>query len=249
MTAEIELKSDIDVRLLQKMGDDAAIAMAAWVSTSAEDGIRRAKEKPEDTNGLIRYLVKNRHGTPFEHSAVTFFIRAPIFVWREFMRHRVGVSYNEESGRYKTLDPVFYIPSHNRPMFKVADFKPSRPKFLAGADEFNPSLKEKYANLCCNLIKTYSTAYAAYLDNLEMGFDPGLARDCLPVGIYSSCHVTMNPRSLMHLLSLRTHDPEAKHVSYPLYEIELAAKQMEAIFKENWPITYAAFCEFGRVAP
>lgn len=84
---------------------------------------------------------------------------------------------------------------------------------------------------------------------MARGLDPGLARDCLPVGIYSPCWVTCNPRSLMVFLSLRTHDPDAKFVSYPLYEIEEAARAVEKIFAVGWPMTYKAFCENGRVAP
>jgi thymidylate synthase (FAD) len=96
---------------------------------------------------------------------------------------------------------------------------------------------------------SYKTAYEMYEANLSLDIDPGLARDCLPVGIYSSCWVTCNPRSLMAFLSLRTHEPEAKAVSYPLYEIEVAARAVEQIFSNGWPVTYAAFCENGRVAP
>ena len=92
-------------------------------------------------------------------------------------------------------------------------------------------------------------AYAVYEDNLALGIDPGLARDCLPVGIFSSCWVTCNPRSLMAFLSLRHHDPEAMFVSYPLWEIDLAAQVCEQILADGWPITHAAFLKNGRVGP
>jgi len=121
--------STVDVRLIQSMGSDAHLASAAWVSTSAEDGLKRAAENPADVSGVINYLMKHRHGTPFEHSAMTFYVHAPIFVWREWHRHRIGFSYNEESGRYKQLDPVFYIPDRERPVVKVDSWKPGRPKF------------------------------------------------------------------------------------------------------------------------
>jgi thymidylate synthase (FAD) len=106
-----------------------------------------------------------------------------------------------------------------------------------------------YEQLCNNLRQSYIHAYTAYEQNLAFGIDPGLARDCLPVGIYSSCWVTVNPRSLMAFLSLRTHEPTAVHPSYPLWEIELAARSVEKIFAEGWPITYECFCKNGRVAP
>lgn len=241
---EIQTTDKIQVMLLQSMGSDAAIVAAAKVCTSEIDVEKlRLNETTEQVTGLINYLMKHRHGTPFEHSAATFFVRAPLFVWREWHRHRIGFSYNEESARYKQLEPLFYLPPRNRPMMKVGDWKPGRPKFLPCIDD------GIYAALCNNLRSSYSHAYAMYESNLTLGVDPGLARDCLPVGIYSSCWVTCNPRSLMAFLSLRTHEPEAKFVSYPLYEIEIAARSVEQIFSIGWPITYKAFCGNGRVGP
>lgn len=241
---EITLTSDITVRLVQSSGGDHMVAAAARVSTNGEDALALADPaKADECRGLIRYLIQHRHGTPFEHASLTFFVHAPILVWREWHRHRIGFSYNEESGRYKTLDPVFYVPPRDRPMMKVDGWKPGRPKFLPCECD------NKFSRLCGNLERSYRLAYEMYLDNLNMGFDPGLARDCLPVGIYSSCWVTCNPRSLMAFLSLRTHEPEAQAVSYPLYEIEVAARVVESIFAEGWPLTYAAFCDNGRTAP
>lgn len=242
--SEIKLTSDITVRLVQSVGGDYMVAAAARVSTSGEAALELADPKMSDEcRGLIKYLIQHRHGTPFEHAALTFFVHAPILVWREWHRHRIGFSYNEESGRYKTLDPVFYVPPRDRPMMKVEGWKPGRPKFLPCEDE------SKFQRLIANLTDDYTRSYAHYLENLEMGFDPGLARDGLPVGVYSSCWVTCNPRSLMAFLSLRTHEPEAKQVSYPLYEIEVAARTVEQIFSQGWPLTYQAFQDCGRVAP
>jgi thymidylate synthase (FAD) len=201
------------------------------------------EELAEENKGKIKYLMAHRHGTPFEHSALTFFVHAPILVWREWHRHRIGFSYNEESGRYKTLEPMFYIPPRERPMMKVDNWKPGRPKFLQCEDD------STYTQLCTNLTESYQLSYNNYLKNLALNVDPGLARDCLPVGIYSSCWVTCNPRSLMAFLSLRTHEPEAKFPSYPLYEIEVAARVAEIFLAEGWPITYSAWNECGRVAP
>lgn len=237
----ITFTSDMTVELVQQMGGDAMVVAAARVSTRG--GLANVKADPDGGEGLIRYLMKHRHGTPFEHGAATFYIHAPIFVWREFHRHRIGFSYNEESARYKRLDPVFFVPRHGRPMMKVDDWKPGRPKFTVCDDGY------AYGETRANLELSYIAAYKAYLRNLDLGIDPGLARDCLPVGIYSSCWVTCNPRSIMSFLSLRTHEPTAKFVSYPLAEIEGVARKMEAIFAEHWPITYKAFCENGRVGP
>lgn len=250
---QIIFKSTIDVRLIQSMGGDHMVVAAAKVSTSGEDCLQylacksteQLIQKNQENAGLINYLMKHRHGTPFEHGCMTFYVHAPIFVWREWHRHRIGFSYNEESGRYKQLDPVFYLPDANRPMMKVDGWKPGRPKFTVDETED----KEVWQNTCSSLEATYKTAYEAYLFNLNLGIDPGLARDCLPVGIYSGCWVTCNPRSLMAFLSLRTHEPTANQVSYPLWEIELAARQYETIFASLYPLTYKAFVDNGRTAP
>lgn len=255
---EITFKSDIDVTLIRSMGDDSDMVSAARVCTSGKDCLATASESEEKIFGTINYLMKHRHGTPFEHAALTFYVHAPIFVWREWHRHRIGFSYNEESGRYKQLDPVFYLPAASRPMFKVDGWKPGRPKFLTGPEENTRSMVaneettafDRLSKLKENLVLSYRSAYEAYEANLAMGFDPGLARDCLPVGIYSGCWVTCNPRSLMAFLSLRTCEPDkATFVSYPLYEIEVAARKVEAIFAEKFPLTYKAFCDNGRVGP
>lgn len=241
---DIKFIDTITVRLMQFCGGDHMVVAAAKVSTEGSEAESYADPSNAEGNyGLIKYLMKHRHGTPFEHSFFTFYVHAPILVWREWHRHRIGFSYNEESGRYKTLEPVFYIPPRERPMMKVEGWKPGRPKFDRCDEE------GAYEALIENLKDSYRFTYERYLANLTMGFDPGLARDCLPVGIYSSCWVTCNPRSLMAFLSLRTHEPEADKVSYPLWEIENAARQVENIFAEKCPLTYQAFQECGRSAP
>lgn len=123
----ITLTSEMKVELVQHMGGDAMAVAAARVSTRGQ--LNEVKSDPDEGDKLIRYLMKFRHGTPFEHGALTFFIHAPIFVWREFHRHRIGFSYNEESARYKQLDPVFFLPEFDRPMLKVVNWKAGRPKF------------------------------------------------------------------------------------------------------------------------
>ena len=262
MSTPITLKSTVDVNVIQSMGGDSLIVAAAKVSTNGTDAVsfamtsdgpggpfgvaKNSKGEPwteKDSFGLINYLVMHRHGTPFEHSAITFFVHAPIFVWREWHRHRIGFSYNEESGRYKQLDPIFYVPDRDRPMMCVPGWKPGRPKFTRCEDD--SVFQTLFGNLTCS----YQLAYRMYQENLNLGVDPGLARDCLPVGIYSGCWVTCNPRSLMAFISLRTHEPEAKQVSYPLWEIDVAARACEQALEVGWPITYAAFVANGRVAP
>jgi thymidylate synthase (FAD) len=237
---EIHVNDQISVHLVGYMGDDLTIAMAAKVSTGVPQG--SPDLTPEKVAGLIGYLMKHRHGTPFEHGAMTFLVRAPIFVWREHHRHRVGWSYNEESARYKQLQPEFWVPSPDRKIVPAPGHTSARPQFQAGTTEQNSLVRVA-------LERSYSGAYSTYDALIKDGYAKEVARACLPVAIYSSCWTTCNPRSLMHFLSLRTHEDAAKFVSYPQAEIEQVARQYEEIFAKHWPVTHAAFVENGRVAP
>lgn len=95
-------RGDVTVELVKHTASDTDVLFAARVSTLGEQSIDELSKDPERSKGLINYLMRDRHGSPFEHNSMTFLISAPIFVFREFMRHRVGWSYNEESGRYRS---------------------------------------------------------------------------------------------------------------------------------------------------
>lgn len=231
----ILLRNHMTVELLEHMGSDQRVCHAARVST-----LGAASVKTKEGAGLINFLMSNRHGTPFEHGGMIFRIEAPIFVWREFMRHRVGFSYNEESGRYKQLDGVFYVPDDKRNLIQVGK---------AGEYDFKPGSKKQFEATRESLATSYLESWLKYLDQLESGIAKEVARMCLPVAIYSSAYVTCNPRSLMAFLSLRTKSDIAKYPSFPQAEISMVADQMEKLFAEKWPITHAAFNTHGRVHP
>ncbi|AKY03807.1 thymidylate synthase [Streptomyces phage Amela] len=212
--------------------------MAARVSTvggTHEDVVDLARDK-----GLINYLMRDRHGSPFEHNHFVFYIEAPIFVAREFFRHRIGFSYNEESGRYKELDPVFYVPASDRNLVQVG--KP-------GAYRFEPGTLGQYMSVTASSKDAYRAAWQAYQNQLGAGVAREVARNVLPVGIYTSFYATCNARSLMSFLSLRTQRENAKVPSFPLREIEMVADEMEVAFIDTMPITHLAFEMNGRVAP
>ena len=194
---------------------------------------------PQRSAGLIRYLMRERHGSPFEHNSMTFFVQAPIFVWREHMRHRIA-SYNEESGRYRELRPIFYVPDQTRSV--VQDGKP-------GAYEFHPGTPEQYAVIDSATRESCMVAYDAYQRMLDAGIAREVARMVLPVTIYSSAYVTMNARALMNFLSLRKKSDDATYPSYPQREIEMVAEAYEEHFARLMPITHEAFVASGRVAP
>jgi thymidylate synthase (FAD) len=239
-TPAVEFRDDVGVELVKASAADSDVVWAARVSTAGEASLAARDEDPERNAGLIRYLMRDRHGSPFEHNSFTFLVSAPIFVFREFMRHRVGWSYNEESGRYRELKPVFYVPGPARQL--VQQGKPGAYDFVDGTPEQHKVVTEATEEAC-------RQAYRAYLEMLDAGVAREVARGVLPVATFSSMYATCNARSLMHLLSLRTKDPQSRFPSFPQREIEMVAERMEGHFARLMPITHAAFVASGRVAP
>lgn len=237
---DLTLRDDVTVELVKSSASDADILFAARVSTAGEQSLAELDEDPERSKGLINYLMRDRHGSPFEHTSMTFFVQAPIFVIREFMRHRAGLSYNEESGRYRELEPVFYIPGKDRKL--VQEGRPGKYEMVDGPPYLLGIVQDIMA-------KSYDSAYWDYQQLLKAGVAREIARSVLPVGLFSSMYVTCNARSLMHFLGLRTTHPDAKVPSFPQREIEMVAELMEAAWAELMPLTHAAFNANGRVAP
>lgn len=237
--SEITFTSDLTARVVQSYATDESVIAAARVSTVGPDSEQYLDTDPQEASGLINFLVKNRHGTPFEHNMITVLVEAPIAVFREWQRHRVQ-SFNEESGRYKVLAPKFYLPPTDRPLVQVG--KP-------GHYEFVPGSVEQYATMRTHIRSVCTRAYNAYEDMLAAGIAKEVARGVLPVYTYSSMYATMNARSLMHFLSLRVKSDESTFKSFPMWEIDRCAQMVEAQFAELMPITYDAFVKNGRVAP
>ena len=237
---KIELRDDVTVELVKHSAADSDVLFAARVSTVGEQSLDELNKDPERSKGLINYLMRDRHGSPFEHNSMTFFISAPILVFREFMRHRVGWSYNEESGRYRELQPVFYVPGPDRKL--VQQGRPGKYVFVEGTPEQHESVGSA-------MEESYRQAYRAYQDMLAQGVAREVARSVLPVGLFSSMYATCNARSLMHFLGLRTQHEQAKVPSFPQREIEMVGEKMEAEWAKLMPLTYAAFNANGRVAP
>jgi thymidylate synthase (FAD) len=233
-------RSDVTVELVKHTASDADVLFAARVSTIGEQSLDELGKDPERSKGLINYLMRDRHGSPFEHNSMTFFISAPIFVFREFMRHRVGWSYNEESGRYRELQPVFYVPGPDRKL--VQQGRPGKYEFVHGTPE-------QHKATVAAMEESYAHSYAAYQEMLAAGVAREVARATLPVGLFSSMYATCNARSLMHFLGLRTQHELATTPSFPQREIEMVGERMEALWAELMPLTHAAFNANGRVAP
>ena len=215
------------VRLDEAMADDLSVVNGARVSFA-----RHKAEMDDSDAGLIRFLMRERHGTPFEHNAFRFHIRAPIFVAREWFRHRVS-SFNEFSMRYAKATDDFYVPEPEDVRTQVG--KPGAYSFEPVSDEVAETTREE-------LQQVYATAYATYERLVELGVARELARAVLPVGAYTEFYWTVNARALMNFLSLRNSENAQR-------EIRRYAEACERFFAERMPITYEAFVASGRVAP
>jgi thymidylate synthase (FAD) len=215
------------VRLDEAMASDLSVVNGARVSFA-----RHKTEMDESDEGLIRFLMRDRHGTPFEHNAFRFHIRCPIFVAREWMRHRVG-SFNEFSMRYAKATDEFYIPEAEDVRTQVGkpgaySFEPVEPDL---AEETREALRE-----------VYEQAFATYERLVGAGVARELARCVIPVGAYTEFYWTVNARALMNFVSLRAAETAQR-------EIRRYAEAVEQFFAEKMPVTHAAFVANDRVAP
>ncbi len=215
------------VRLDDAMASDLSVANAARVSFA-----RRKEELDEADEGLIRFLMRDRHGTPFEHNAFRFHVRCPIFVAREWFRHRIG-SFNEFSMRYAKATDEFYVPAAEDVRSQVGKpgsytFEPVEPEL---AEETREALREVYEH-----------AYATYAGLVERGVAREVARSVLPVGAYTEFYWTVNARALMNFVSLRAAETAQR-------EIRRYAEAVEALFAREMPVTHAAFVANDRTAP
>lgn len=221
----MKFSSDVTVRLDDFMGGDEKTVRMARVSTKGAESQFEQSGGP----GLIRFLMREGHMVPFEHSVFTFFVHAPIFVTRQLLKHRIS-SISEESGRYRELEPEFYIPADDRPLVQVG--KTGDYKFVEGTD-FD---REMTGTTIEHVSFVATREYNAMLEN---GIAKEVARMVLPVNLYSSLYITVNAVSLMNIIRLRT----PNFGSHPQFEIDLMAQQMYAEFKNKMPLTAQAFAE------
>ena len=215
------------VRLDGALADDLSVVNGARVSFA-----RRKEEMDASDEGLIRFLMRDRHGSPFEHNAFRFHVRCPIFVAREWFRHRIG-SFNEFSLRYAKATDDFYVPAAEDVRTQVG--KP-------GAYTFEPVDEQLAETTREELRAVYEQAYDTYTRLVEQGVARELARSVLPVGAYTQFYWTVNARALMNFVSLRNSE-------FAQLEIRRYAEAVEAFFAGLMPVTHAAFVENGRMAP
>jgi thymidylate synthase (FAD) len=215
------------VRLDAVMADDLSVVNAARVSFARHKDAMDASDE-----GLIRFLMRERHGTPFEHNSFRFHIRCPIFVAREWFRHRIG-SFNEFSMRYAKATDDFYVPAPEDVRSQVG--KPGAYTFETVDPELAESTRE-------TLESVYRTAYAAYEELVEAGIAREIARCVLPVGAYTEFFWTVNARALMNFVSLRAAETAQREIRY-------YADAVESFLAEKMPVTYEAFVANDRTSP
>lgn len=187
-------------------------------------------EKPGDEK-LLRFLWENRHSTPFEMAGATFEVQAPIFVFREWHRHRVPFGYSEASARYSPLPDLNYVPTVERLMINSKTNKQAGT--IKGSDELTLEKAETFRG---SLSAIYETAEGLYQEALLAGVPKELARIHLPVGRYSKMRATSNLRGWLAFLALRN-APSAQ------YEIRVYAEAIQTMLARQFPRTLALFTE------
>jgi thymidylate synthase (FAD) len=234
VTVTPEVLADNVVPVLDRgfLALDAALASDLAVVNGARVSFNQASDElGERDAGLIRFLMRERHGSPFEHGYFRFVVKAPLFVVREHHRHRAGHSYNEWSGRYSKMEPEFYVPEFVRTQIG----KP-------GAYSFEP-VEEQVRDAARREIEDNARrAFQAYERMLEQGVAKEVARAVLPLSTYTKYYWSCNPRSLMHFCSLRNHEAAQ-------YEIRQYAAAAESFLERHMPVTHEAFLANGRAAP
>lgn len=210
------------VRLVDHMGNDLSIVRAARVSYDAD--WRTGEDDGKDAK-LIAYLMKNHHTSPFEAVTFTFEVKAPLFVFRQWHRHRTW-SYNEVSARYSELPEEFYVPE----LSDITHQSESNKQMRTSEQHDNALLMQSYMR------KSMMDAFALYKELLAQGCPRELARGVLPTSTYSRMFATVDLHNLFHFLRLRLHEHAQK-------EIRVYAEAMLELVESIVPYAVAAFKE------
>lgn len=228
---EVKFRSDVTVELMDFMGTEENIVRSARVSTKGADS--RGSEADQ---GLIKYLYREGHGTPFESCIMQFYFEIPVFVDRQVMTHRLA-STNGESGRYKQLEGVFYEVPDERKIIQVGK---------VGAYKFEYGSKEQVEAVRWVGRAMAQAGWDNYTKLKDLGIANEVAREALPVSLYVSRYWTANLRGVLNFISLRKDwGEDAFHQSKPQYEIELMADKMAAIVEEKFPTVWECFVANG----
>lgn len=208
-------------------GLDLSVVNGARVSF-----LKRSHKLTDADRGVIRAMLRDHHGSPFEHGSITWRVKAPVLVMREWHRHRTA-SISEASARYTVVPHEFYVPA-------VEDMRSQVGK--ANAYTFEPMDGESAEYWRARMQAAGEAAFAEYQAMIDSGVAKEVARSVLPVSMYSEMLWTCNMRNLMGFLELRNAAPAQR-------EIRFYAQAMESLWETVMPVTAAAFREFGRVKP
>ena len=211
------------IELIRTSGDDLDIVNAARVSYG-----RSSYKLSDRDNKLLKYLLKNGHTSPFEHTQLLYKIKVPIYILRQWMRHRVGVSYNEISGRYSKMSMEFYIPQK----WRIQDPVNKQGSIFASRDN-DINNKNMY-------IEAITMAKDTYNKLLDEGVCRELARGVLPNCLYTEFVFTCNLVSLFHFVRLRLD-------SHAQWEIQQYALGLVRLAKENFPVSISHWIELNNI--
>lgn len=213
------------VELETHNASDLSVVNAARVSFA-----KHSQWYSDNDQRVLRFLMKDKHGTPFEHNYFRWHVRAPMIVFWEWVRHRMA-SYNVESARYVELRPHFYFPDEAR----VQRGRPGDYWFESGTKEQTRWLQQELAEWS-------KKGFDNYLEAIKRGIAKEQARLFVPTNLYVEFYFSCNARSLMNFLSLRND-------SHAMFEIAEYARALEFLWGRIMPDTQKAFIENGRVAP
>lgn len=233
----VQMSNELKCTLVQAAASDEFVIHTARVSAAQNFGLPALPETL-DHRRFIRALMVPRHGVPFEHNIFTFFVEAPIFVARQWVKHRIS-SMNEMSGRYTKMIPKFYTAPEGRPLLNVGTkMKPN----LEQDEELMTLARISDRNLA-------QFAWNVYQQRLDAGMAEEYARIVLPLHTYTQFYWSVNARSIMNFLERRVDSPDNRVETHPQWEIDFLARQLEDAFQQYMPISHEMFVYAGRVAP
>lgn len=222
LNEDVQVLDHGKVILLDYMGSDEEIVNAARLSYG------KGTKTVSENQGLINYLMRNRHTSPFEQCELKFFLKMPIFVARQLVRHRTA-SLNEYSMRYSEAVDEFYIPT-------VEQFRSQSKTNKQGSDEVTTT--GPLATIAIEGMKSQARrSFDLYTDLLKLGLAREIARSVLPVSTYTTWYWKIDLHNLIHLLGLRLD-------SHAQYEIRVFAEQIAAVVKDAFPMVWNAFVDY-----
>lgn len=230
-------RSDVTVKLMDMMGDENSIVRRARVSTlgSLSRENTPGSELSKADKGLIKYLYRDGHGTPFEGVEFEFYFEMPVFVSRQVVKHRL-TSINEVSGRYREMEGIFYVTPSERLISqegKVGDYK-----FVEAPEEVMEAVQHVQ-------MVSAESAWHNYKALKHIGVSNEVARMHLPFTLYTQMYYKTNLRSLLNFIALRKEWEGAEHPSHAQYEIALLADQLATIVEEKLPVVWEQFVNSG----